>query len=165
MTTLSKTEKGAMRVTKDHSQVTFAARMQVPSSHIISHMGSLRSFLLVATTVAAFVGIPAQGLDDARLVPQRAVATPHPKRVGGTVTAPALIHVVDMRGLTHIDSGVILSLWVETDGVPSHIHVLQGGDSTQNEKIIAAVRQYRFNPAMENGKPVLVEMNLQLDID
>jgi protein TonB len=73
--------------------------------------------------------------------------------------------MVDMRGLTHIDSGVVLSLWVETDGVPSHIRVLQGGDSAQNEKIIAAVQQYRFNPAMENGKPVLVELDLQLDID
>jgi hypothetical protein len=128
-------------------------------------MDTFRSFLLVALTVAAFAGIPAQGSDDARLVPQRAVATPHPKRVGGAVTAPALIHVVEMPGLTHIDSGVVLSLWVETDGVPSHIHVIQGGDSIQNEKIIAAVQQYRFNPAMENGKPVLVEMNLQLDIE
>lgn len=128
-------------------------------------MTSLRSFLLVATTVAVFAGIPAQGLDDARLAPRPAVATPHPKRVGGTVTAPALIHVVDMHGLKHIDAGVVLSLWVETDGVPSHIRVLQGGDSTQNEMIIAAVQQYRFNPAMENGKPVLVEMNMQLDID
>jgi len=27
------------------------------------------------------------------------------------------------------------------------------------------VQQYRFEPAMENGKPVLVEMNLDLDID
>jgi Gram-negative bacterial TonB protein C-terminal len=154
-----------MRVTKDCAQVTLVARPKAPSPHIISHMGSLRSLVLVATAVATFAGIPAQGLDAARLVPTPAVATPHPKRVGGAVSAPALIHVVDMRGLKHIDSGVVLSLWVGTDGVPSHIRVLQGGDSTQNEKIIAAVEQYRFSPAMENGKPVLVEMDLQLDID
>ena len=71
-----------------------------------------------------------------------------------------------MPGLTHISTAVVLKLWVDTKGVPSHIRVLQGGDSAENEKIIiAAVQQYRFEPAMENGKPVLVEMNLDLDID
>jgi TonB family protein len=153
-----------MRVTKDCAQVTFVAHRRAPSPHMISHMGPLRSLLLVATAVAIFAGIPAQGLDAARLVSPSA-ATPHPKRVGGAVSAPTLVHAVDMRGLTHIDSGVILSLWVDTDGVPSHIRILQGGDSAQNEKIIAAVQQYRFKPAMENGKPVLVELDLQLDID
>jgi hypothetical protein len=128
-------------------------------------MGPLRSVLLAAAAVATFAGISAQGLDAARLPSPSTVATPHPKRVGGTVSVPTLIHVVDMRGLTHIDSGIVLSLWVGTDGVPSHIRVLLGGGSAQNEMIIAAVEQYRFNPAMENGKPVLVEMNLQLDMD
>jgi protein TonB len=70
-----------------------------------------------------------------------------------------------MPGLAHMDAGLVVNLWVDTDGVPSHIRVLQGGDSIQNEKIIAAVLQYRFKPAMQNGKPVLVEMNMQLDVD
>jgi hypothetical protein len=154
-----------VQVTKDRGRVTFTAFGSVLSRHIIAPMGPLRSVLLVATAVATFAGTSAQGLDTARLSSSSAVATPHPKRVGGTVSVPALIHVVAMRGLTHIDSGVVLSLWVGTDGVPSHIRVLLGGDSAQNEMIIAAVEQYRFKPAMENGKPVLVEMNLQLDVD
>jgi protein TonB len=32
-----------------------------------------------------------------------------------------------------------------------------------DEKAIEAVRQYRFNPAMEDGKPVLVEMNSEVN--
>ena len=92
-------------------------------------------------------------------------SAPRPKRVGGAVSAPTLIHAVEMKGLTRMDSGLVLNLWVDVDGVPSHIRVLQGGDLTQNEKIISAVRQYRFKPAMENGKPVLVEMNMEVSVD
>ena len=31
-----------------------------------------------------------------------------------------------------------------------------------DEKAVAAVKQYRFKPAMENGKPVTVEMNVEV---
>lgn len=128
-------------------------------------MRPLLPLTLLVATLASFAGISAQGSDSGHFVAPSTVAVPHPKRVGGGVSAPTLVHVVNMPGLTHMDAGLIVSLWVDIDGVPSHIRVLQGGDSTQNEKIIAAVRQYRFSPAMENGKPVLVEMNMQLDVD
>jgi protein TonB len=32
-----------------------------------------------------------------------------------------------------------------------------------DEKAIEAVQQYRFKPAMENGKPVLVELNIEVN--
>jgi len=134
--------------------------------HIILDMRLLRVLTLLTLTLITVAGIQAEVRDGAVPPVQSPTApAPHPKRVGGAVSAPTLIHVVDMPGLTHVDAEVVLNLWVDTEGVPSHIRVLQGGDSTQNEKIIAAVRQYRFSPAMENGKPVLVEMNLDLDID
>jgi protein TonB len=31
-----------------------------------------------------------------------------------------------------------------------------------DEKAVDAVRQYRFNPAMEAGKPVAVELNVEV---
>ena len=31
-----------------------------------------------------------------------------------------------------------------------------------DEKAVAAVKQYRFKPAMEGGKPVMVEMNVEV---
>jgi protein TonB len=31
-----------------------------------------------------------------------------------------------------------------------------------DEKAVAAVKQYRFKPAMENGKPVMVEMYIDV---
>ncbi|GAC1421545.1 MAG: hypothetical protein NVSMB62_16590 [Acidobacteriaceae bacterium] len=92
-------------------------------------------------------------------------AQPQPKRVGGAVSAPTLVRAVQMPGLSRMESELVLNLWVDAQGVPSHIRILQGGDLAQNEKIIAAVRQYRFKPATENGKPVLVEMNLEVSVD
>jgi hypothetical protein len=134
--------------------------------HIISSMRLLRVLPLLACTLVPIAAIQAEVPGTAvPSVESPAAQIPHPKRVGGAVSAPTLIHVVNMPGLAHMDSGLVLKLWVETDGVPSHIRVLQGGDPAQNDKIIAAVSQYRFTPATENGKPVLVEMNLELSVD
>jgi hypothetical protein len=121
---------------------------------------SLLACILAAADIQAEapgIGVPS--------VESPATRMPHPKQVGGAVSAPTLVHVVKMPGLAHMNSELVLRLWVETDGVPSHIRVLQGGDPAQNDKIIAAVSQYRFAPATENGKPVLVEMNLELSVD
>jgi hypothetical protein len=153
------------RVTKDRAWVTVNACLTSAFTHIISNMRPLLSLTLLVGTLSTLAGIPAQGSDSGRVPASSTLAVPHPKRVGGDVSAPTLIHVVNMPGLAHMDAGLVVNLWVDTDGVPSHIRVLQGGDSIQNEKIIAAVLQYRFKPAMQNGKPVLVEMNMQLDVD
>lgn len=40
--------------------------------------------------------------------------------------------------------------------------VLKGIGMGRDEKAIKAVRQYQFNPAMENGKPVAVEMDVEV---
>jgi hypothetical protein len=134
--------------------------------HIILGMWLFRVLSLLACTFAAVAGVQAEVSDTGvQSVESLAPRMPHPKHVGGPVSAPVLIHVVSMPGLAHMDSGLVLKLWVETDGVPSHIRVLQGGDPAQNDKIIASVSQYRFTPATENGKPVLVEMNLELSVD
>jgi periplasmic protein TonB len=134
--------------------------------HMILNMRLFRVLSLLACTFATVAGIQAEVLDTGILsVGSSAAQMPHPKQVGGPVSAPVLIHVVSMPGLAHMDAGLVLKLWVETDGSPSHIRVLQGGDPAQNEKIIASVSQYRFAPAIENGKPVLVEMNLELSVD
>lgn len=89
----------------------------------------------------------------------------HPKQIRAGITAPELIHTVEMPGLAKTENELVLNFWVDAEGIPSHIRILHGGDLAQNEKIIDAVRQYRFKPAMENGKPVLVELNMQVDID
>ena len=43
------------------------------------------------------------------------------------------------------------------------VRVVQGVGMGLDEKAIAAVKQYRFKPAMEGGKPVVVEVNVEVD--
>jgi protein TonB len=63
---------------------------------------------------------------------------------------------------TKTAGNVLVNLWVDEKGNPTHVHVLRGIGMGLDEKAVAAVKQYRFRPAMENGKPVLVEMNVEV---
>jgi protein TonB len=83
------------------------------------------------------------------------------------VSAPVLIYSVDPEfseeaRRAKAAGNVIVNLWVDEKGMPSHVHVIRGVGMGLDEKALAAVKQYRFRPAMENGKPVLVEMNVQV---
>ena len=49
-------------------------------------------------------------------------------------------------------------LEVDEHGNPTHVHVAHGIGMGLDEKAVEAVKQYRFKPAMKNGRPVTVEM-------
>ena len=55
-----------------------------------------------------------------------------------------------------------MNLWVDEKGNTTHVHVIRGMGMGLDEKALAAVKLYRFRPAMENGKPVTVEMNVEV---
>jgi TonB family protein len=90
-------------------------------------------------------------------------------RVGvGGVSAPKLLTRVDpefsqaARGLRY--SGVVLLRFrVGTNGVPSQLRMLRPIGLGLDENAVQAVAQYRFAPAMENGKPVAVELNVEVN--
>jgi protein TonB len=58
---------------------------------------------------------------------------------------------------------VVVNLIVDTEGIPQNVHVLRGVGVGLDEAAIEAVRKYRFKPALENGRPVPVEMNVEVD--
>ena len=43
------------------------------------------------------------------------------------------------------------------------MRVLRGVGMGLDEKAMEAVKQYKFKPAMEGGKPVLVELNVEVN--
>jgi periplasmic protein TonB len=91
-----------------------------------------------------------------------------PKRIGGGISSPIPIYTVEPEfseeaRKAKVAGNVLVNLWVGTDGLPSHVHVIRGVGMGLDEKAIEAVRQYRFKPAMENGKPVLVELNIEVN--
>jgi protein TonB len=87
--------------------------------------------------------------------------------VGG-VRDPVLIHSVEPEfsedARKHKFSGnVQVYLWVDELGNPSHIRVVRGVGMGLDEKAVEAVRQYKFKPAMKDGKPVKVDMYIDVD--
>jgi periplasmic protein TonB len=91
-----------------------------------------------------------------------------PRRIGGGVSAPVLIFSVEPEfseeaRKAKVAGNVLVNLWVDTNGNPSHVHVIRGVGMGLDEKAMEAVRQYKFKPAMENGRPVLVELNVEVN--
>jgi periplasmic protein TonB len=89
------------------------------------------------------------------------------RQVGGGVSAPVLVFKVDPEfseeaRKSKTAGNVLVDLWVDEKGNPSHVHVVRGIGMGLDEKAVAAVKLYKFRPAMENGKPVTVEMNVDV---
>jgi periplasmic protein TonB len=90
-----------------------------------------------------------------------------PRRVGGAVSAPVLVYQVEPEFSEEArkektSGNVLVNLWVDEKGVPSHARVLRGIGMGLDEKALEAVKLYRFKPALENGRPVLVELNVEV---
>ncbi len=92
------------------------------------------------------------------------------RQVGGGVGPPALIYHVDPEFSEEARkaklSGIVLvGLVVDEKGSATHVHVVRGLGMGLDEKAVEAVRQFRFKPAMENGKPVKVEINVEVKFE
>ena len=90
-----------------------------------------------------------------------------PRRIGGGVSAPVLLFSVEPTfseeaRKAKLAGNVLVNMWVDAQGRPSHVRVLRGVGMGLDEKAVEAVKQYRFKPAMENGIPVTVEMNVEV---
>jgi periplasmic protein TonB len=80
-----------------------------------------------------------------------------PVRIGGQVTAPALIHRVepkypDSAARAQIEGLVILEATVDAEGRVQSIVVLRS-QGVFDQAAIDAVKQWRYSPLLWNGKP------------
>ncbi len=90
------------------------------------------------------------------------------RRIGGGVSAPVVLFAPEPEFSEEArkakTAGIVLVyLQVDTSGRPAHVRVLRGLGLGLDEKAMEAVRQYKFKPAMENGHPVAVEMNVEVN--
>ncbi len=86
-----------------------------------------------------------------------------PYHLGGDVRPPVLIHRVEpefseQARRAKFSGQVQVYLWVDTEGVPSHLRVVRGVGMGLDEEAIKAISQYRFKPATLNGEPVTVDL-------
>ena len=88
-------------------------------------------------------------------------------RVGGGVSAPKAVYAPDPEyseeaRKAKYQGQVTLSLIVGPDGKPRDIHVARSLGMGLDEKAIEAVNQWKFEPAMKDGKPVAVEIAVEV---
>ncbi len=90
------------------------------------------------------------------------------RHIGGGVSAPIVLFAPEPEfseeaRKAKAAGNVLVYLQVDAQGRPTHVRVLRGIGLGLDEKALEAVRQYKFKPALENGKPVPVEMNVEVN--
>jgi|SRR5215469_2107832 len=98
--------------------------------------------------------------------------TAAPVRISTGVIAPKLIKAVDIPAsnqdwawrLTGVHRTAVVSMLVDEHGVPSNLKIVRSAGSETDENVLAAVKQYRFQPGLLNHEPVAVPVNLELTI-
>jgi periplasmic protein TonB len=88
-------------------------------------------------------------------------------RVGGGVSAPRPVSTPDPEyseeaRKAKYQGTCVLWLVVGPDGRPRDIKIARSLGLGLDEKAIEAVRQWRFEPAMKDGKPVAVQINVEV---
>lgn len=89
------------------------------------------------------------------------------KHVGGSVSSPTILSKVDPQYTeaarkANVSGTVLVNLRIDEQGNPSNVHVIRGVGMGLDENAVEAVKQYKFKPALENGKPVMVEINIEI---
>ena len=100
------------------------------------------------------------------------VATSEPNqgfyRIGGDVSAPKATYAPDPQYSAEArhagyQGTVVLWLVVDADGLPQKIKVQRALGMGLDEEAIKTVKQWRFQPAMREGKPVPVAINIEVN--
>lgn len=88
--------------------------------------------------------------------------------IGGSVRPPQVIYQVDPEfseeaRKAKFSGNVEVYLIVDKNGNPTHVRCVRDVGMGLGEKAVEAVRQYRFKPATQNGKPVAVDMYIDVN--
>ncbi|MGO8757620.1 MAG: energy transducer TonB [Terracidiphilus sp.] len=95
-------------------------------------------------------------------------SSPVPYKVGGRISPPAVLHSVnpefsDEARRANYQGACLITLTVDAQGNPQNIRVVRALGMGLDEKAIEAIRQYKFKPAMKDGKtPVAVMVTIEV---
>jgi TonB family protein len=91
-----------------------------------------------------------------------------PGRVGPGVKAPTILRMTepefnDAARKLKYGGNVLINFWVSPDGTVSHLSLLRPVGLGLDEHALAALQKYVFSPATLNDKPILVELNVEIN--
>ncbi len=113
----------------------------------------------MALSAAAATSKPANDADSTSVRP-----------VSTGVTAPRLVYssrinISSSELPTTTSSGrVVLKFRLDTTGTPQSIHVIEPLTQSLDARIVDAVRQFRWSPAVLNNQTVPIDMNLVVQV-
>ena len=111
---------------------------------------------------------PASPISPTAVLPSATAAGDGLYRVGGAVSAPIPLNTVEAKFTDEARrakyQGICqVSMIIDAQGNPQNPRVVRGLDMGLSEKALEAVRQYKFKPAMLEGKtpvPVMITVNV-----
>jgi TonB family protein len=91
-----------------------------------------------------------------------------PSKVGDHISAPILlvapvVEYTDQARKAGISGVCLISVIVDSHGLPGYAHVIRSLDSGLDKNALVAVSRYRFKPAMKDGEPVSVMITIEVN--
>jgi hypothetical protein len=113
--------------------------------------------ILLAATIAG-------GLLSASALSASVVIDPTPQADRTEYTAPAPMKIVNPTGILRRYQGetIRLSLTVDAMGQPHNISLLSERDPHLVKHLLPVIAQWKFTPAMKNGRPVTADVVLPI---
>lgn len=88
--------------------------------------------------------------------------------IGPGITPPRVIHQVmpqsnpdDAKGF-RISGTVLVGLVVSSKGEPMEVHVVKSLDKDVDDTAVDAVKQWKFDPAKKDGRPIAVRVTVEI---
>lgn len=109
------------------------------------------------------------GVGNGPAAPPKPEAPKGPVRVGGNVRRPELVHKVEptyppLARQTRVQGDVIIDCVIDEQGNVTQARAVSGHPLLV-QSALQAVKQWKFQPTMLNGKPVAVEMTVTVQFN
>jgi TonB family protein len=154
-------ERRVMNLTHNSMELKGAARVATTALSLLLIGGACTSALAFRMQVAATA-------NQSAVHSGTAAGPARPMHIGGNIKKPVVIYTVSpefsqQARKAKFSGNVEVYLWVEKDGHPSHVRVVKGVGMGLDEKAVESVRQYKFKPATLDGKPVTVDLYVDVN--
>jgi len=109
---------------------------------------------------ATFAG----GLLSATALSAAVVIDPAPQAGRPEYTAPAPMKIVSPTGIPsrYLGETIRVSLTIDESGQPRNISLLSGRDANLGKQLVPVIAQWKFTPAMKNGRAVSADVVLPI---
>jgi TonB family protein len=102
------------------------------------------------------------------LVASQSLLAAQPVPVGPGITAPQVVSRVDppycWDGRHHPEGTVTVKAVISKKGTVRDAHVIKGIDPGCDTAVLAAVRKWKYRPALKDGKPIEVFLDVNITI-